>query len=108
MDEDVPFDKPPPAQRHSDTSMAAARRVEPSAGSKRAIVLGFLLKCGPSGATDEEMQRGIPMAANTQRPRRVELCSGGWARDSGLRRRCRGGDAAVVWVATEFVQCPVK
>ena len=85
-----------PYQRHSATSRAAAERIEPKIGTKRAIVLAFL-RNGP--ATDEEMQRGIPMGANTQRPRRIELVAARLIRDSGRTRATSGGDQAVVWEA---------
>ena len=86
-----------PYQRHSMTSRAAAERIEPKLGTKRAIVLAFLRSNG--GATDEEMQRSIPMGANTQRPRRVELVAARLIRDSGKTRATSGGDQAVVWEA---------
>lgn len=90
---------PAPYQRHSRTSRAAAVGIEPKVGTKRGMVLAFLRGCGPAGATDEEMQRGIPMGPNTQRPRRVELVAAKLVRDSGRERKTAGGDAAVVWVA---------
>ena len=90
---------PAPYQRHSRTSRAAAVGIEPKAGTKRALVLAFLRGCGPAGATDEQMQRDIPMSPNTQRPRRVELVAARLIRDSGRVRDTAGGDAAVVWVA---------
>lgn len=93
---------PAPYQRHSRTSRAAAASIEPKTGTKRAIVLAFLRGRGPAGATDDEMQREIPMGANTQRPRRVELLAARLIRDSGNERNTAGGDAAVVWVATEY------
>lgn len=89
--------KPVPHQRHSPTSCAAADRVAPKAGTKRAQVLDYIRSC--SGATDEEMQQCIPMSPNTQRPRRVELLDAGFIRDSGRTRKTAGGDDAVVWVA---------
>lgn len=93
---------PAPYQRHSRTSRAAAESIEPKTGTKRAVVLAFLRGRGPAGATDDEMQREIPMGANTQRPRRVELLAARLIRDSGNERNTAGGDAAVVWVATEY------
>lgn len=93
---------PAPYQRHSRTSRAAAASIEPKTGTKRAVVLAFLRGRGRAGATDEEMQREIPMGPNTQRPRRVELVAARLIRDSGRERNTAGGDAAVVWVATEY------
>lgn len=98
----IDFDaKPAPYQRHSRTSAAAAQRIEPTTGTKRALVLAFLRGRGADGATDEEMQQQIPMPSNTQRPRRVELVSGAFIVDSGRERKTSGGDDAVVWVAVE-------
>jgi hypothetical protein len=91
-----------PFQRHSSTSKAAALSAEPMAGTKRAILLGFLRGRGAAGATDEEMQTTVPMNPNTQRPRRVELVQGTFVVDSGRTRKTAGGDEAVVWVACEF------
>jgi len=90
---------PAPYQRHSRTSREAAESIEPKTGTKRAIVLAFLRGRGPAGATDDEMQRDIPMGPNTQRPRRLELVAARLVRDSGRERDTAGGDAAVVWVA---------
>lgn len=63
----------PPHQKHSDTSREAAYLAMPTCNEKQRLVFAFLEQCGVRGATDEEMQTGIPMAANTQRPRRREL-----------------------------------
>lgn len=98
------FSAPAPYQRHSATSKAAALSAEPTAGTKRAIALAFLRGRGAHGATDEEMQELIPLTANTQRPRRVELVKGKFVVDSGRTRKTRGGDDAVVWVATEYLK----
>ena len=93
-----------PFQRHSATSRAAAVGIEPVAGTRRAKVLAYLRDCGRQGATDEEMQQRMPMSANTQRPRRVELVQGHFAVNSGRTRATVGGDEAVVWVAAEFIE----
>jgi len=88
-----------PAQAHSPTSRAAAGALGGRAGRLRAEVLEFLGRKGAYGATDEEMQEGIPMGASTQRPRRVELVRAGLVRDSGATRGTRSGRRAVVWEA---------
>lgn len=89
----------PPYQRHSLTSRRAAARIAPMAHTKRGEVLAFLASCGPEGATDEEMQSRMPMPANTQRPRRIELVADGFVKASNKTRTTRSGDYAVVWVA---------
>ena len=101
----MPFDFSPraePFQRHSATSRSAALSAEPQAGTKRAILLAFLRGRGLAGATDEEMQIVVPMNANTQRPRCVELVLGRFVANSKRTRPTAGGDQAVVWVAREF------
>ena len=84
-----------PYQKHSETSKAAADEIKPSAGTQRHTLYGWLYEHGP--ATDEQMQDGIPMTANAQRPRRVELVRMGLVRDSGEKRKTRSGRSAVVW-----------
>lgn len=81
-----------------DTSRAAALSAAPRAGTKRALVLQAIVDMG--GLTDEEMQKIIPMSPNTQRPRRVELVTGGFIKDSGQRRKTSTGDMAIVWERT--------
>lgn len=93
-----------PYQRHSRISRRAAEAMEPRAGTKRAQVLDFLRSCGPRGATDEEMQRRIPMVNNTQRPRRIELVAARLVKDSGRTRKTCSGEDAVVWVATSHLR----
>lgn len=93
------FDARPRYVRTSDTSRAAQASAEPKAGTKRAIVLAFIRGRGAEGATDEEIQTGLPLSPNTQRPRRVELVDARLIRDSGRRRPTVGGDMAVVWEA---------
>lgn len=90
----------PPAVRHSDTSQSAAEQIRPSVGSLHKEIIGFLSGRG-DGATDDEMQREMPMAPNTQRPRRRELELAGRLVDSGERRPTKSGRKATVWVLKE-------
>src|SRR5262245_358276 len=90
----LPYGGDPPEQRHSETSRAAARQIKKRIGPLHIEVLKSLAQ-GP--ATDEEMQVGIPMAANTQRPRRCELQALNRIEDSGLRRLTRARREAVAW-----------
>lgn len=92
----------PPAQRHSDTSRAAAEDIKPKAETLRARVYWFIQSRGTVGATDDEVQRHLPMDPSTQRPRRVELVNAGLVVDSGRRRPTASGKQAAVWVAAEF------
>ncbi len=94
------FDIPDPApyQAHSPTSRAAAEGIRPTASTLRTKVLDYLRQCGERGATDEEMQIGIPMASSTQRPRRIELVARNLVRDSWAKRKTASGRDAAVWV----------
>lgn len=86
-----------PAVRSSPTSVAAARSLSADTvtGLKRSVV-AFLRKRGDHGATDEEMQAGIPMPASTQRPRRIELVKLGLVVEAGSRKTA-SGRYAVAW-----------
>ena len=89
-----------PFVRHSETSKDAARSIRVNAGTYRARVYDYLISCGicgSAGATDEQMQQGIPMAASTQRPRRIDLVRDGLVRDSGRKAKTAAGKDAVVW-----------
>ena len=94
------FDIPPHV--HQGTSYEAALMVRAEVSELRIKVLDFLEEHGP--ATDEEMQRGIPMAANTQRPRRRELVLKGLVIDSEERRKTRSGCNAIVWKIASAAQ----
>ncbi len=85
-----------PFVRSSSTSQDAARSIKVNAGTYRARVYDYLIS-QPSGATDEEMQHFIPMAASTQRPRRVQLVADGLVRNSGRTRQTASGKLAVIW-----------
>lgn len=88
----------PPYQRHSDTSYTAAARVEPTAATLRREVLDFIRSRGDYGATDSEVQAALDMGGNTERPRRRELQTQGFIKDSGHRRLTPSRRQAVVWV----------
>jgi len=92
----------PPSQKHSDTSRAAADRIKKRIGPLHAEIIKFLT-ANPRGATDEEMQDAIPMPANTQRPRRVELTQMGRVVDSSHRKLTESKREAVVWVLLEHL-----
>ncbi len=84
-----------PPHVHVRTSYEAALGIKEDSATLREKVLNFLRLHGP--ATDEEMQRRIPMSPNTQRPRRRELVLKGLVVDSMLRRKTRSGCNAIVW-----------
>jgi hypothetical protein len=92
--------KPPPAQRHSKTSRAAAALMDGGARSTAlAQVYYLLLGCLPGGLTDEEGQEMLQMKGNTYRPRRVELQEIGLVVDSKHTRKTQAKREAVVWLA---------
>jgi len=83
-------------QMHSATSRAAAESMKPrTVNALQRKVLEYLAK-HPEGATDEQMQLGIPMPASTQRPRRVELVGRGMVAQAG-EAKTRSGRKAAVW-----------
>jgi hypothetical protein len=96
---------PVPARRPAKPRRTQRERIaEPPryTGASREQVLQYIKECGTHGATDEEMQVQIPMVANTQRPRRVELLRRQKIKDSGKTRRTVAGIAAVVWIDADL------
>lgn len=79
---------------HPRTARAAALAATPRTGTARHRLLQAIAE---RPRTDEELQDDLAMAANTQRPRRVELVEGGWIEDSGETRPTRSGQEAIVW-----------
>lgn len=84
----------------TDTSRAAARRISPLASALTARVFHFIASRADDGATDFEVQDGLGLSGDTERPRRWTLQKCGLVRDSGLRRKSPSGRAAIVYVAT--------
>jgi hypothetical protein len=89
MTEQLSLDWTPAHQKHSPTSKAAAEAIKPKIGPMHALILR-LLRDG-FGMTDEEMQWGLDMAANTQRPRRRELQNMKLIENSGTTRPTKSG-----------------
>ena len=77
-----------------DTSYGASVYVMPRTGTLRAEVMDYLVIHGPS--TDVEIQRGLGIVPNTERPRRVELVEGGFVKDSGKVKRHHGREH-ILW-----------
>lgn len=88
-----------PPHVQTDTSFDAAVEIAPHTSTLRRKVLAFIRERGAEGATDEEVQEALGMAANTQRPRRVELVLMDQVVDTGRRRKTRSGRSAIVWEA---------
>jgi hypothetical protein len=97
-DERPPVDAPMsvPYVAGSETSEAAAERIEPHVDSQRGQLLE-ILRANEGGLTDGEMQVMAALDPSSERPRRIELQRLGWVRDSGRRRLTRAGRKAVVW-----------
>ena len=91
------FDTPAPFQRHSQTSKAAAKQIEPTAGTLRRLVYDAI-RARPM--TDAELQEALGLEGSTERPRRREVQRAGLIEDSGDRRPTPSGRLAVVWRAT--------
>ncbi len=84
--------------------IAAYEKIQASAPTLRQQVLEFVAERRMYGATDEEIQMGLDMAGNTQRPRRRELVQSGQLRRAYhgngdlWTRNTRSGRAATVWI----------
>lgn len=85
-------------------SHEAHEKIQASAPTLRQRVLDYVTGRRWMGATDEEIQRALGMAGNTQRPRRRELVQAGKLRrtyyfNGDLRtRKTVSGREATVWV----------
>jgi hypothetical protein len=93
------FEYQPPAQRHSETSKAAAEAIKSRVEIDRARILAEIKRLGLIGRTDCELQEQLGMNGSSQRPRRIELVDAGLVKDSGRTRKSASGRACVVWVA---------
>lgn len=90
--------RPAPAQQHSPTSRAAAASIDGKQRHRdRVRVFGAFQSAGLEGLTDEELIDKTGIAANTARPRRIDLVKENVVRDSGRSRVTKSGRQAVVW-----------
>lgn len=89
-----------PPHNRTETSRAAARAIEPQAGTKRAKVLAYVRIKGLCGATREEIAAGCRMPIQTVCGRVKELLDAGLLRESDTKRTTVAGVAAKVVVAT--------
>jgi hypothetical protein len=86
---------PPPYQRHSPTSKAAADSMRPFiVNTQHQAILDALTAYGP--LTDEELQEATNLSPNSERPRRVELWRAGKLVQRG-QGVTRAGRAAARW-----------
>lgn len=88
-------DKPPSAQLHSPTSVAAATAITAATPTLREAV--YKIIHDRHGLTDEEGAELLGMGLNTYRPRRIELVEIGAVIDTGQTRKTRAGRQATVW-----------
>jgi hypothetical protein len=91
----------PPRVAGSATSHEAADAIRPAVSEQCRRVFEFIASRGVIGATDAEIQAGLALPGDSERPRRVWLEQRGHIRDSGLKRLTEAGRPAVVWRATE-------
>ena len=88
---------PPPLQRASATSVAAAERKRPTAAKQRAEVLDFIRRFGP--LTDEAGAKLSGISPNSWRPRRWELEQAGLVVAEGVAEVASGRKATLWRVA---------
>ena len=95
------FDEPLywPPEEPANPSAAAKASILDKLPELRAKVFEFIKAKGERGCTDEEIQDGLPMEPNTERPRRYELVKMGRVIDSGRRRPLKSGKSGTVWEA---------
>lgn len=86
-----------PSQRHSPTSVEAAKSIEPRLPELRQRVYDFIAS-QEDGATDMEIASALAMLTDTARARRCELVDAGLIRDSGKTRPSPRGRKSAVWI----------
>jgi hypothetical protein len=89
--------EPAPDQRHSPTSVAAARQIEPVRETLRDHVYHLIADAGP--ITDEAIATTLGLNPSTARPRRVELVALGLVRAAPELHKTSSGRSAMAWVA---------
>ncbi len=80
------------------TSRAAAEFVRSCVNSQAVRVWGFIESQGERGATDKEIQAGLQLDGNSQRPRRVWLMRNGFVKPKGAPCEHVVRDRSIVWV----------
>jgi hypothetical protein len=92
----------------SETSKAAARKVEPKMANKRGKLLLQMVYRWPDGATHETMIDDLGWAPSTLRTRCSELVEGGYVEDTGKTLPNRFGNQMAVWKPTNRGQLWVR
>jgi hypothetical protein len=95
-----PYQDVPLPFSDGDTSKQAAEQMREPARSIRAKVLLYIESCGDMGSTCDEAEQVLGLTHQTCSARFHELKSNRFnlIRDSGKRRKTRGGRNAVVYV----------
>ncbi len=80
------------------TSVEAAVKMFPRAGTDARKVLDVIVSRGGVGATDDEIEIELGMIHQTASARRRGLVLEDWVKSSGAKRKTRSGSSAIVWV----------
>lgn len=94
-----PYNGKAPFVAGSATSQAAAERVDPRAEWR---VYDYIARCGPEGATDDEVEVALRMRHQTASARRRTLVLKLKVRATERTRRTRSGRLARVWVVSDM------
>ncbi len=86
-----------PAQKSSDTSVAAAKSIEPILNRLEADVFGWFVSYQTIGLTCDQVEYFSRHSHQTVSARIRRLVQLGKLADSGHRRKTRSGRNAVVW-----------
>lgn len=84
----------------SETSFAAAKSMEPTAGTLRHLVLDVIRRAKDAGMTADEAANALAVSPLAVRPRVTELNTQRLIIDSGKRRANASGRRATVWVVS--------
>jgi hypothetical protein len=95
------FGDPQVAIGKTDTSLEAARAVQPDATAIRARVLADIRRRGTVGATPSECAQRLKLHILSVRPRTTELKEQGLIVDSKKRRKNSRDNNEIVWVAVD-------
>lgn len=98
------LDLPPPYQRHSETSKAAAESVRPKTVPYRTAIIGYVIGRAELGATREEISEALGIKLQTVCPRVGELLKLGEFVCADFKRPTRSGKSADVSIHKRFAK----
>lgn len=92
------------------TSHEAGLKAARFSGGQRRLVYDTYVPAGERGLTHEELCDFFPNSGSGSGPRTRsnELVKLGYLRDTGMRRKTRNGDDAIVWAVTDQIPPPGK